>query len=339
MMPDEKMGKAKTSRISAAITGVLKFLSSPGANANRLANQWVAPLLFSIAIGIVVVIFYGNGQEERHVVIPVCLLIVGAACATGLFAGFLFGIPRSLQIESRSRSTNANVAETQSSYAVNTNLEQISDWLTKIIVGVGLVNLTDLPKFVSAGANYVASSFGTDKVPPSIIVLMATYFFIETFLLGYLWTRLYLAGEFSRAESEARAKPEFLEGMTHAHLYQPPPRGFMSAIEKGEEYRDKFGSIDSDRMWIYLACAYGQQYDYLNRSPIKDETALNEARKNALEAISRALQINPDARETLAALWDVKANSDEDDLKVFFNDPDFAEKLRPAGDEAAQPKL
>src|SRR5690242_16782606 len=44
----------------------------------------------------------------------------GAFFAVGMSAGFIFGIPRG------------------SHKYVNSNLEQISDWLTKILVGVGL---------------------------------------------------------------------------------------------------------------------------------------------------------------------------------------------------------
>jgi hypothetical protein len=55
-----------------------------------------------------------------------------ASAATGYLLGFLFGISRSLQGGDSSESNSQ-------SFPGNTNLEQISDWLTKILVGVGLV--------------------------------------------------------------------------------------------------------------------------------------------------------------------------------------------------------
>ena len=52
--------------------------------------------------------------------------------------GFLFGVPWATQQITRERE---GTIRGQHSYLPNTNLEQISDWLTKIIVGVGLVEI------------------------------------------------------------------------------------------------------------------------------------------------------------------------------------------------------
>ncbi len=61
------------------------------------------------------------------------LLVAATAMASGALLGFLFGIPRSLQADrDATREDSAPLSQ-------NTNLEQISDWLTKILVGVGLV--------------------------------------------------------------------------------------------------------------------------------------------------------------------------------------------------------
>lgn len=64
------------------------------------------------------------------------LLLALASVMVGVLVGFLFGIPRALQ--------NAGTGGAEAGwgrYSTNTNLEQISDWLTKILVGVGLVEL------------------------------------------------------------------------------------------------------------------------------------------------------------------------------------------------------
>ena len=82
-------------------------------------------------------------------------------------------------------------------FVPNTNLEQISDWLTKIIVGVGLVQLSTLPGKLRALAGYFATAFGAEAVAPSVVLAIQGYFGIFGFLLGYLWARLYLMKEFS----------------------------------------------------------------------------------------------------------------------------------------------
>ncbi|HKB41777.1 MAG TPA: hypothetical protein VKD72_35455, partial [Gemmataceae bacterium] len=101
-----------------------------------------------------------------------------------------------------------------------TNLEQISDWLTKIIVGVGLVQLTSLPEKSLELGSFLATAFGRTTVPSAIILVILYYFGIFAFLLGYLWTRISLTTEFSRTEATAREQPEYVEGIMHALLYQ-----------------------------------------------------------------------------------------------------------------------
>ena len=64
-------------------------------------------------------------------------MIAAAAQLVGTLVGFLFGIPRTLQSTSdESTSSSAPLPYHQGGshrkYLVNTNLEQVSDWLTKI---------------------------------------------------------------------------------------------------------------------------------------------------------------------------------------------------------------
>ena len=76
--------------------------------------------------------------------------LFGAAAAIGAGLGFLFGLPRSryadLDASGPSNTTNAKSSETPRSahYLTNSNLIKVSDWLTTIIIGVGLVNLAKI---------------------------------------------------------------------------------------------------------------------------------------------------------------------------------------------------
>src|SRR4051812_22645802 len=77
-----------------------------------------------------------------------------AAATAGAVAGFIFGIPRSLQ-------GDAPAADGVMRGAVatprdNTNLEQISDWLTKILVGVGLTQIGHLGAALAGVSERVA---------------------------------------------------------------------------------------------------------------------------------------------------------------------------------------
>jgi MFS family permease len=119
--------------------------------------------------------------------------------------GFLFGIPRVLQADS--------AAEKKPDYQqrVNTNLEQISDWLTKIIVGLGLVQLRTVPEKLHQAATFMAQSFTIGTTPPTNAAIsfagaFIVFFSVLGFLAGYLSTRLFLAAAFFRADRT----PEFV---------------------------------------------------------------------------------------------------------------------------------
>ena len=250
-------------------------------------------------------------------------LLAGAALAAGVLLGFLFGIPRARQ-QAGVPPDAQSVAE---GYAVNTNLEQISDWLTKIIVGVGLIQLATFPGKLKGLAGYFANAIGSGSISGSLVLAILGFFAIFGFLIGYLWARIYLTGEFSRAERMAKDQPEYYEGLIHAYLYQPKPKGFENAIREGEKYVKRFG--DNVRVWEYLACANGQQYSFLKRAPQRNQAKMDEVKAKALDAIKRAIQIDSNAKPFLRRLWDpTVASTEEDDLHDLFEFPEFKEVFK-----------
>lgn len=127
--------------------------------------------------------------------------------AGGAAVGFLFGIPKILQGDTPDTSapdrSGAAGAAPAPAYRqrVNTNLEEISDWLTKIIVGLGLINLAKIPPFL----NRVAGVLATDMSPPgqrAFALGVIGYFTIVGLLFGYLFTRLFLQRAFAQADVE-----------------------------------------------------------------------------------------------------------------------------------------
>jgi uncharacterized protein YneF (UPF0154 family) len=108
--------------------------------------------------------------------------------ATGALIGFLFAVPR----------VNPNV-KSGSSLVANTNIEQVSDWLTKILVGVGLINFKDIGRFVDRLADELAPSLGTLAAPVGkpLALSLIVYFFVVGLIQGYLLTRLFLSRQFA----------------------------------------------------------------------------------------------------------------------------------------------
>ncbi len=136
------------------------------------------------------------------------LLIASASFLVGILLGFVFGIPRALQTPSQlgseshgqGKSEGVQVPSLGPAYQVNTNFEQISDWLTKIIVGVGLVEMAKFPDLFRRLGNYLAPCLGDLCKSPSVAVVIVILFAVLGFLAGYLFMRLYFTGAFRRAE-------------------------------------------------------------------------------------------------------------------------------------------
>lgn len=125
-------------------------------------------------------------------------LVAMSAAASAAVLGFLFGVPRT-----RASATPAN----GSRFDENTNLEQISDWLTKILVGVGLTQLEKIPGAFSAAAAAVAGGLPGVAVHPSVVGAVLLYFAMWGFLTSYIVTRIYMIALLEARRSEGEEDP------------------------------------------------------------------------------------------------------------------------------------
>ena len=156
--------------------------------------HWLPYLLALPALGVASLIIYAVSQHHARA-FAVGFAVAAAALLVGALLGFIFAIPRSL--------TAADAPprpDEKRLFRSNSNLEQISDWLTKILVGIGLVefrtivdNARDLIKFLQPG-------FGSSEATHSFVLGVLMLFTVSGFLIAYLVTRLYFAPEFARAE-------------------------------------------------------------------------------------------------------------------------------------------
>ena len=163
--------------------------------------------------GILCVVLYSVQVGDRNTfpaIVSVGVLLAGGSALVGGTLGFLFGIPRTLQQDGVGAGNDSQSAtpETQSSarridYRVNTNLEQISDWLTKILVGVGLTQISEIRSGVGALSTFAAQGLGDQPFSQVFASALLSYFAILGFLFGYLWTRLFLAGALRQADQTA----------------------------------------------------------------------------------------------------------------------------------------
>jgi hypothetical protein len=313
-----------------------KNASPPRKSLYRVAREalmgeaWSNPLIFAVIGGfLAVAALCGFGEaalpdrqwSRLASVMAAGTLVCAGALAAGAMLGFLFGIPRAI-----SDPSSKDARDRKRSYGDNTNLEQVSDWLTKIVIALGLAQLNQIPTAFQSLATVVSKGMGTTVVTPSLAGIILLYFSISGFLTAYLWTRLYLTNEFTRADRAAEESPAFLEGLIEALLYQPQPEGFKEAIKRSDEYRQRYGD-DNWRIWRSRACAFGQMYGYIPAEERNSADAMN-ARSAALDALKHALALNPSEKLGLRRLWDPKmATPQESDLVVFFEDDAFKQLL------------
>lgn len=158
-------------------------------------------LALTTTAGLGIVLIQKTGSKT------VALLWALAALASGGLIGFLFGIPRVLQdsgagavVQAANDPTKPAPAVPAYRMQVNTNLEQISDWLTKIIVGIGLIELRNVPGYLDRLSLFMAGGLGNPTQSKVMAIALVLYFAILGFLGGYVMTRIYLAQAFSRAD-------------------------------------------------------------------------------------------------------------------------------------------
>lgn len=177
-------------------------------------------LLTIFLMGTCAVLGCGGAMPNYHV--GNALIWGFGFCVSGMLLGFLFAIPRILPagaiIAPARPATNAGgkresdpgpaglISHTgYSPSEINSNLVEVSDWLTKIIVGVGLVELKHLPAAARGVADYIAPSLGLEaKMAAPMAGGIMLFYSVLGFLIGYLLTRIYLSVIIKWADNQVK---------------------------------------------------------------------------------------------------------------------------------------
>lgn len=151
-------------------------------------------------IGIIIVSNYYFDNKHGNV-FGQLLFFSAAALLIGILGGFLFGIPKTLQHSTAPAQTSGtNSTGLMDRQVTNTNLEQISDWLTKIIVGLGLINIKNVPQYLEQLRLYFASAFVGYNISISYCtVAIVIYAVISGFIFMYLYTRINISSLFIKS--------------------------------------------------------------------------------------------------------------------------------------------
>lgn len=177
----------------------------------RLARMTLLGPIYAVSVVALLILLIGgvlaiSHASTRFVGLVVVWLISGVSA--GAFLGLLFGIPRRNRVESdapgdgQTGPARNGLAHTPFGYGGNTNFEEISDWLTKIIVGATLVGLHDaLGAIWSLAKGMDAFSDGNTSAGASLVVGAGGTGIVAGFLSMYLWTRSQLPKLFNDAEN------------------------------------------------------------------------------------------------------------------------------------------
>lgn len=165
--------------------------------------------LYVEAIAILIYSVNSSTRAEFFGKASVGLILAGALILFGAILGFLFGIPRTLQVQpakpglssqTASRLQDGDADGGTFNYRANTNLEEISDWLTKILVGVGLTQISEIHIQLKSLTEFAAQGLGSSSQGQVFAFALITYSTVLGFLFVYLCTRIYLPGLFSEAD-------------------------------------------------------------------------------------------------------------------------------------------
>ncbi|MCE3227499.1 MAG: hypothetical protein K0S32_2050 [Bacteroidetes bacterium] len=200
------------------------------------------------------------------------ILLASASYIIGFFLGFLFGIPK-------------RNSEKETAYNLSTNLVDISDWLTKIIIGLGLIEIRGIGAYLMSIGEYVQKQTNGENSIKVFVICCVSYFFIFGVYYGYNYMRLYLSGQFKVADDNLLKLNEKAEVLDE--LVSEPTIEINSSMKKNlEEYElllkntkevDEYSFDD----WFYKGMAeygkkdYNKAIDYFGKALEKDKDGNN----------------------------------------------------------------
>jgi hypothetical protein len=180
-----------------------KRLSQSGrvpAEVQAYVNRWlvIAETVLILFPLTTVAIYCANLPTAGWIAFAAAEMVSAATFLAGGLLGFLFGVPRALTSD-----TDKDSNDHPDRLYANTNLEQVSDWLTKIIIGATLVQLGSVANRFSELATFVSGIFGNpstqNKTMAGAIILYSVIF---GFFAAYIGARSILTFLFYLSPSD-----------------------------------------------------------------------------------------------------------------------------------------
>lgn len=178
---------------------------SRSATSRQSAGRTKAALIFQLALFVMAALMpllgicgyaFSVSLEDRLRIFGMSAVFGSAAVAIGGLIGFLFGIPRSRTIiesrESGTRTIGGEPTITPNTSLPNTNLEQISDWLTKVLIGITLVEVGKIGSDATSLFDKMSTGLGVGSSSVTFVGALVTYSAAIGFMFGWLATRMWV---------------------------------------------------------------------------------------------------------------------------------------------------
>jgi hypothetical protein len=241
------------------------------------------------------------------------LLVCVASLVVGGLIGFLFGIPKTGEVPKQTAEaagdTKPVAAPMMGGLRRNTNIEEISDWLTKIIVGLGIFELKSAPHLIRKVADFLAPAFGGNAGSGAIAVILATAFAATGFLLGYLLTVLFITQAIVRVEKPstlaeknlaqdakaAKLVADVVAGDVSSHGIPDNVKGQVQSLAQRYERERASRPPGNERTAVMENITSELRRLALVAYPMIDDLTASSSPGDRLAAIA-FLQIKPDAK-------------------------------------------
>lgn len=227
-------------------------------------NEWLVKLaprdrLGDVLAGVVVVLILSLALLWTAPARTLILLFALGFFTAGFLVGFIFGIPKSA-----AQAPDASSVQAPTRRRVllpNTNLDQISDWLTKTIVGLGLVELNKIPGAVRDLSAYLAAQAGSPALAAGYCTAVVIEFPIVGFLGGYLVTRLVISRLIGDVETALATSPDDQDQLRRATagLLTPAdasdartlvtPAAKKAAVDVADRQLEELTNVNDIRAW------------------------------------------------------------------------------------------
>lgn len=165
-------------------------------------------VISGVAVGIAAVGIACGSQDFSFglmMIWSIAYIVIGA------ILGFIFSVPKIISGNQPSQNVDPAIINIVAKRTIeqNNNLTQVSDWLTKVLIGAGLVELKEIPAFVLHVAEVMGQ--GIRKMPAKLpahdaatilSVAVILFFTCWGFISGYIVMKLVLTNKFADSENK-----------------------------------------------------------------------------------------------------------------------------------------